>query len=125
MTPKDWDKIEKLLGPMADQKTVEAVKALVEEIETSLKGSLTANVVKSVQRGIVLLDASTKVATATINAVNMSKAVVVFTGLQTGAQYGGGEVQCHIELTNETTITVTRTSYGKVNRVPYQVVEYH
>lgn len=53
MTPKDWDKIEKLLGPMADQETVETVKSLVEGIETNLKGSLTANVVKSVQRGFV------------------------------------------------------------------------
>ena len=125
MTPKDWDKIEKLLGPMADQETVEAVKALVEGIETSLKGSLTANAVKSVQRGVICMDDSTTKVTATINAVDTNKTVLILCGSMTFGLYGGSKARINLSLTNETTITAERKSKDETSFVSYQVLEYH
>lgn len=40
------------LGGVANEKTVGEVKSIVEGLETSLGGSLTANVIKKVQRGV-------------------------------------------------------------------------
>ena len=135
MTPRDWDKIEKLLGPMADQKTVEAIKALVEAIETNLKGSLTANVVKRVQRGTITIAVKTNSATATINAVDTAKAAVLFGGFSNGNNYNMSNVSpqyldVRLELTSSTVITATRGGSSSEQKdgeitIPYQVVEFY
>lgn len=128
MTPKDWDKIEKLLGPMADQETVEAVKSLVEGIETNLKGSLTANVVKSVQRGVITIASGAKSGTATITAVNTGKAVVLYTGSADHSANTSGYVGRKVQLVLTNSTTVTASLYderGWTHTVPYQVIEYY
>ena len=135
MTPKDWDKIEKLLGPMADQETVEAVKTLVEGIETNLKGSLTAKVVKSVQRGTISIDKDSTVGTVTLaQAVDLSKASLNFlgyyaTGYASSASSANrvGDLPPMLTLNDATTITAKkRNAYNETSVVvSYEVIDFY
>lgn len=121
------------LGGVADQETVDDVKSIVEGLETSLSGSLTANVVKSVQRGVITIGESSTSATATINAVNIEKASVSHLGSLSiaGGNYSGDEEptlnSTHLTLTNSTTVTANRGGSGskRTVTVSYEVVEFY
>lgn len=129
MTPKDWDKIEKMLEHTADRETMDAVKALVESMKTSLQGSLTANVVKSIQRGIIMIPQDKTSVSATIQAVDTSKAFVSHCGVNhEDGPYGESNQHMNmirLSLTNATTITATRYSGTNSKSISYEVIEFY
>lgn len=78
--------------------------------------------IKSIQRGVI--NSSGGSATATVTAVNTSKAVLSFLGQRLTAD----DVRYHHELalTNSTTITAARNDTSANNAyVSWQLVEYH
>lgn len=93
-----------------------------------------ASPIKSVQRGSITKTFSSggATATATIAAVDMSKAVLIFTG---GAPTSASDNTAwqarwgvRLDLTNATTVTLTRgqdSSETATVVVNFQVVEYH
>lgn len=99
----------------------------VEALESSSSSS--SSVVKSVQRGVISFSSTT--ATATINAVNVNKAIVVFGGSSWYA-YGGtagnsGYWDARLTLTNSTTVTATVGYYssGYTGPTAWQVIEFY
>lgn len=101
-----------------------AVNPLIELITNKL-------VVKSVQRGVITIEATAASKTATISKVDVNKAVVLFSGFNlstsTSAVSGLAKVFPMLELTNSTTVTATKLtglSDGPNTVVPYQVIEY-
>ena len=98
-------------------------------IQNLLKGG-SVSMVKSVQRGIIWIGSDSTEATATITAVNTSKAVVLFGGSSTSASSSNSAYLkysfVNLALTNSTTVTASRADSGHANlNVPYQVVEYY
>lgn len=85
------------------------------------------NMIKSIQRGVVAIGSGAAVGTATVTAVDTSKAVLnmlgssIFIGSTDAADSDG-----RIVLTNSTTITATRGSNGSSNalNISYELVEY-
>lgn len=111
-----WAEVKKFLNKRTDK----ALNEIIQEYGD--KGA-----VKSVQRGVITIASQKASATATINAVNMSKSELVFTGLMTTSSEGGQSTETNLVLTNATTVTATRgtTSYKTTVEIPYQVVEYY
>ena len=102
---------------------------LATQIQTLLQGGK-VSMVKGVQRGVISISANDTSKTATINAVNTSKAVVLFGGYDTDATSSNGAQPKYnhlkLVLTNSTTVTASRTASGHTNlTIPYQVVEYY
>lgn len=101
----------------------------VEALESSSSSS--SSVVKSVQRGVISFSRAT--ATATINAVNVNKAIVVFGGSSYRGNYGGsdpydsGYWDARLTLTNSTTVTATVGYYNSAWTGPtaWQVIEFY
>ena len=86
--------------------------------------------IKSIQRGVITIPTKTKDATVTINEVDTSKAIVVFSGSVLGTHQSdaySGNATAYLQLTNSTTVTATR--YGNSSEytvtIPYQVIEFH
>jgi hypothetical protein len=79
----------------------------------------------SIQRGSISLNNLTS-ATATITAVNLANAILVFGGVQAAAGSGDQSVAaCKIVLTNATTVTATvTTANANTRNVEYQVIEF-
>ena len=83
------------------------------------------SVIKSIQRGSTVLSTDTAERTVTISAVNMDKAILIYTGMSTS----GSNLTYYpqISLTGPTEITVKRYSgsgnYSTV--IPYQVIEFY
>ena len=82
------------------------------------------NVVKSVQRGVMTIEAENKQATATISEVNPNKSLVIYTGCVTG---NNTSYLPMLVLTANDTVTATRLSSGDSygTSVPYQVIEFY
>lgn len=78
--------------------------------------------IKSVQRGVTLINAASYTATATITAVTTTKATVKFLGMRTGGDYTH---VAHVVLTNSTTITLTKVGTTNDVYVSWEVVEYY
>ena len=108
----------------------------VQEILSYMEQGVTANVVKSVQRGTITLSATENSKTATINAVNMDKASVNFLGVYMGTNsgnHGEGTTDysmnffASVMLTSNTVVTAQRVKaggkFGLV--VVFEVVEYY
>lgn len=126
---------------IADKETLDEVKALVSELETqhgtlqtlieevkSLVGSSSGGGgIKSVQRGVITFEADSKTATATISAVDTSKAFVLWGGSINDAMNSftdSGTWDARVDLTNSTTVTATK--YWKYeSTLSYQVVEFN
>lgn len=121
MTPRDWNEMKKLLGDRADQETLEAVKALVEGIETNLSGSLTANVVKSIQRGnfSITIKAGSTV-DVTIAEVDPTKCEVSVIGAESDARVKNF-TSTKLTLESAHGSSSATTSYLGT----YQIVEYY
>ena len=83
------------------------------------------SVIKSIQRGSTVLSTDTAERTVTISAVNMDKAILIYTGMSTSNNSLTYYPQ--ISLTGPTEITVKRYSgsgnYSTV--IPYQVIEFY
>lgn len=86
------------------------------------KGSI--SMVKSVQRGTITIPVNGYSATATITAVNMNKAVVIYGGYD---GYVLNQYDVKLDLTNSTTVTASSKSKFTMNNadVPYQVIEFY
>ena len=83
--------------------------------------------VKSVQRGIITIAASSNVGTATISSVNTSKAVVLFGGSTTGNTTVSGTYTWDVRLVLKSSTQVEATRFYKASytaSVPYQVIEF-
>lgn len=98
----------------------------VEALESSSSSS--RSVVKSVQRGVISF--SDEITTATINAVNVNKAIVVFGGSSWGGSGNGnysGYWDARLMLTNSTTVTATVGYYASFYTGPtaWQVIEFY
>lgn len=76
ITEHDMD--DSVFNGLAQESTSQEILDAVNNMETSLAGELTANVVKSVQRQFTTLSASSKEITLTISAVNPEKCSVNF-----------------------------------------------
>ena len=81
------------------------------------------SVVKSIQRGGVIIPEGELEASATITAVNRDKAVVLYGG--TSADYDVA-TSC-IQLLSSTKVTASRNSQdpNEQSYVPYQVIEFY
>lgn len=102
------------------------VQTAVEGMETNLSGTLTANVVKSVQQGVINMKTDKKPITATINPVDTEKSVVLFNG--SGSTSTSNTHLPYVQLTNSTTvsadsITAGSSSYPVV--VGFTVLEFY
>ena len=129
---------------IADKETLDEVKALVSELETqhgtlqtlieevkSLVGSSSGGGgIKSVQRGVITFSSSSTTATATISAVDTSKAFVLWGGAISGGSGSGtstsnpGSWDARVDLTNSTTVTATKW-WSFASTLSYQVVEFN
>ena len=78
--------------------------------------------IKSIQRGTITIGSSGLTATATVNAVDLSKAVLFHNGATSG--YSSTCNPPIIELTDATTITATRGSASSTGKVNYTLVEF-
>lgn len=80
--------------------------------------------IKSIQRGTVSITQPATSNTATITAVDTSKALLSFLGINSdGTNFGYG---ARIVLTNATTITMTKSGNDtNSNVISYEVVEYY
>lgn len=127
---------------VADKETLDEVKALVSELETQ-HGTLQTLIeevkslvgasgggggIKSVQRGVITFSSSNKTETATISAVDTSKAFVLWGGAIDSAgttSYGHpGRWAARVDLTNATTVTATKW-WAYASTISYQVVEFN
>lgn len=83
-------------------------------------------VIKSIQRGTVTCSAAAS-ATATITAIDTTKAVVIWAGFTTddGTAMQANLVYGRLVLTNATTVTFSRPGSAGVATVPFTVVEYY
>ena len=88
------------------------------------------SVVKSIQAGIITIPVDNKSATATINAVDTTKSVV----LHGGSRYptsttNPDKTSVTVQLTNATTVTATvgieTTSSADIRYVAYTVLEFY
>ena len=91
--------------------------------------SNTGGVIKRVQRGVITFDPSNKTATATISAVDTSKAFVLWGGAINGAGSSDGfgypgTWDARVDLTNATTVTATKW-WAFASTISYQVVEFN
>lgn len=104
-----------------------AVDVAKESTSQEILGAVGNGMVKSVQRGVITIPKSAENATATINAVDTTKAVVLYGGYSTGvATNGNSHNTIRLTLANPTTLTANReatSSYAAT--VAYQVIEYY
>lgn len=78
--------------------------------------------IKSIQRGEILLGSVTS-ATATISAVNTSKAVLHYLGCS--VDFASNVVLARLTLTNATTITAEKYTASNNTKISWQLVEYY
>ena len=84
-----------------------------------------SSLIKSIQRGSVVSAAGTVTGTATITAVNLANAVLVWLGAKstdTNADQRYG--MCDIALTNATTVTITRGGNNGDTTASFEVIEF-
>jgi len=79
--------------------------------------------VKSIQRGTITVSGATT-NTATITAVVVAKSLVSHLGQQC-ATNDAAQANCHLDLTNTTTITATRGTTSGAATVSFEVVEFY
>ena len=92
--------------------------------------SLTGKIVKSIQRGTVIIGIGKTEATATISYVDVNKAIVVFSGssiedFSGGIDYMSMSAMARLTLESATQIKAVRYSGGGEATVPYQVIEFY
>ena len=85
------------------------------------------SVIKSIQTGIITIPGDNTSATATINAVNTTKSVVLHGGTRyPAATTNPDKIATTVQLTNATTVTATVGSTTSANRyVAYTVLEFY
>ena len=82
--------------------------------------------VKSVQRGTATFTGNVATSTVTIAAVNTSKAICSYLGVQPHNGAVGMEALVNqMELTNATTLTFTRQSTAGAPSINWEVVEFN
>jgi hypothetical protein len=83
------------------------------------------SMIKRIQRGTITV-ASAVTATGTITAVDVNNSVLMFLGdLAQTATANYNDSNCYIELTNSTTLTITRSGAAPgYSTVSYEVIEY-
>ena len=80
-----------------------------------------SGIIKSIQRGTLNLTQGTS-GSATINAVDVNKSIVLYGG----STYKDCDYDGYIYLKNSTTIEAIRTTGGSItSKFPYQVVEFY
>lgn len=92
-----------------------------------------ASVIKSIQRGVLVITGTNQTGTVTITSVDTDKSVVIYGGTKQHRQDNWSlslSPDAYLTLTNSTTVTVTRYyhsgSPGVVQTdLPWQVVEYY
>lgn len=103
-----------------------AKEETAQEILSQMGQGVTANVVKSVQSGVINMKTGKKPITATINAVNVEKSVVLFNG-------AGWASTSHyqspwLQLTNSTTVSADSVTAGDSQypaTVTFTVLEFY
>lgn len=87
------------------------------------------SVIKSIQAGIITIPKATTSATATINAVNTTKSVVLHGGTRCPGNPAPAQILTTVQLTNATTVTATvgieTTSSADIRYVAYTVLEFY
>jgi hypothetical protein len=85
------------------------------------------SMVKSIQAGIITMPRADKSATATINAVNTTKSVVLHGGTRCpGTTANPNQIFATVQLTNATTVTATVGGTANAERyVAYTVLEFY
>jgi hypothetical protein len=111
-----------------------ATTVTASRIFASVSGSITvyatvvefaASAIQSIQSGSIAITGSNTTATATISSVTTANAAVFFEGFTTTSSgTSAGVIVGTLELTNSTTVTVTRASTGLTATHNYTVVEF-
>lgn len=106
----------------SDWITITTNKNIEDMMNTALQSG-GVSVVKSIQRGGIIIPEGEFEASATITAVNRGKAVVLYGG--TSADYNVA-TSC-VQLLSSTKVTVSRNSASSTSQsyVPYQVIEFY
>lgn len=89
--------------------------------------SRTASVIKSIQQGTISLPNGNGTGTATITSVTTGKSMVTLSGLTSAdnnTTYPSARM-ARVDLTNATTVTMTRATSVDGLIAGYQVVEYY
>lgn len=81
-----------------------------------------SSLIRSVQYGLVRVNASTASGTATITAVNTANAVLMYLGMSQDYVTDNANIDAHVVLTNSTTVTATRNGAGPGNYLDVQFV---
>lgn len=92
--------------------------------------SLTGKIVKSIQRGTVIIEIGETEATAMISRVDVNKAIVVFSGSSIERFSGGNDylvisAMARLTLESDTQIKAVRYFGSGKTTVPYQVIEFY
>ena len=86
-------------------------------------GLFTVSLIRSVQYGSITVANTETTQTATITAVDVTRASLVFLGCSNNAG-GAPNGQVHLALTNSTTVTATRGASSVSTTVAFCVIEY-
>lgn len=82
--------------------------------------------IRSIQYGLVRVNASTATGTATITAINTANAALMYLGMSQDFVTDNANIDAHVVLTNSTTVTAARNATGPGNflDVSFVVVEF-
>ena len=119
-------KANAILSGQEKQAQQETVQDILSKLNAS--GAITVNAVKSVQRGIIVIPANGSKAQATINEVDMSKAVVFYGGSSSNLNNSGSAATAlhYLYLHNSTTVVAQQSiSWNGEKTVAYQVIEFY
>ena len=114
---------------MAEKVIDVAMQSTSDEILSAVNAmaSSSSGVIKSVQRGVITFDSSSTTKTATISAVDTTKAFVLWGGsINGGSGYGdnSGNWDARLDLTSSTVVTATKY-WAYASTISYQVVEFY
>jgi hypothetical protein len=85
-----------------------------------------SSLVKSVQRGVFTIAFGSTSASATIAAVDLANAILIYTGSTYNSDTSTDEqlFECRLTLTDATTVTGNRQNTGNGSDVGYEVIEF-
>ncbi len=82
--------------------------------------------IKSVQRGLITIATSSYFNTATISAVNLSKAYINYLGsANPGGVSAAADILCRMEFDSSTQVAAIRSGNANGTIVSYEVVEFY
>lgn len=119
-----YDDSKTQLGASDGQEAIEVLMSKIAELEEKTQNM---SPIKSIQRGIVAMAASTKNVDVTLNPIDASKSMVILNSANTGIN--GSYADCGIVNSLTSTqlkiYTSSNTNIGKIMYISWQVIEFN